>query len=62
MLAKNYGKSNTMKIREFFTKHKKEIIVTLFIFLISSLSFGLGYLVASKITNKVPIIFEKCSK
>jgi len=51
-----------MKVREFFTKYKKEIIVALFIFLISVLSFGLGYLTASKITQKVPIVFEKCSE
>jgi len=50
-----------MKVREFFTKYKKEIIVALFIFLISALSFGLGYLTASKIAQKVPIVFEQCS-
>jgi len=49
------------KIIDFFSNHKKEIIIIIFIFLISSLSFGLGYLVAAKITSPVPIIFEKCS-
>jgi uncharacterized membrane protein len=47
---------------EFLSKYKKEIIVVIFVFLIATLSFGLGYLVASKITQKVPIIFEKCSE
>ncbi len=49
------------KIKLFFSNHKKEMIIIIFIFLVSSLSFGLGYLVASKITQQVPIIFEKCS-
>lgn len=49
------------KIVDFFSRHKKEIIIIIFIFLISSLSFGLGYLVASRMTSQVPIIFEKCS-
>jgi len=46
----------------FFSKYKKERIVVIFVFLIATLSFGLGYLAASKITQKVPIIFEKCSE
>jgi hypothetical protein len=52
----------SQKIIDFFSNHKKEIIIIIFIFLISGLSFGLGYLVASQITSQVPIIFEKCSQ
>lgn len=41
--------------------YKKEIIIFLLIFLISSLSFGLGYLVNQQF-NRSPIIIEKCSE
>ncbi len=50
-----------MPIKERITNHKKNIILFLLIFLISSLSFGLGYLVNREFTH-APIIIEKCSE
>lgn len=41
-------------------EHKKDILVFLLAFLISSLSFGLGYLVNREF-NHAPIIIEKRS-
>jgi uncharacterized protein YpmB len=38
----------------------KIITIVLLLFLIVSLSFGLGYLLARE-TNRSPIIIEKCS-
>ncbi len=49
-------------MKEFLQKYKKEIIVAIFAFLIATLSFGLGYLTATKLEKNVPIIFEKCSE
>lgn len=48
------------RIREWGASHKKEIIFALIIFLVASLSFGLGYL-ANREFNHAPIIIEKCS-
>jgi|GEM_PF-541938 len=48
-------------VKEWLTEHRKEIIIFLLIFLISSLSFGLGYLVNREF-NHAPIIIEKCSE
>jgi hypothetical protein len=47
-------------LKEWVSEHRKEIIIFLLIFLISSLSFGLGYLVNREF-NHAPIIIEKCS-
>ena len=44
--------------KEWIAEHKKDIIIFLIIFLISSLSFGLGYLVNREFTHP-PIIIEK---
>jgi hypothetical protein len=41
-------------------KYKKEIILGAIVFLVSSLSFGLGYL-ANREFNHAPIIIEKCA-
>ena len=41
--------------------HWREILLFFLLFLISSISFGLGYL-ASRELNPAPIIIEKCSK
>jgi len=49
-------------MEEFFKKYKKEIVVAIFVFLIATLSFGLGYLTATKLEKTVPIVFEKCSE
>jgi len=42
-------------------KHKKDIFLFLLLFLMCSLSFGLGYLVNREF-NHAPIIIEKCSQ
>ena len=39
-------------------QHKREVIFALIIFLVASLSFGLGYL-ANREFNRAPIIIEK---
>jgi len=45
----------------FLDQHRQEIIFALIIFLISSLSFGLGYLIAQQ-NNRASIIIEKHSQ
>lgn len=45
-------------MREWIRIHKKEIVFALIIFLVASLSFGLGYL-ANREFNRAPIIIEK---
>jgi len=42
-------------------QYRKEIIFALIVFLVASLSFGLGYL-ANREFNHAPIIIEKCSE
>ncbi len=49
-----------MKIRDYAVAHKREIIFTLIIFLVATLSFGLGYL-ANREFNHAPIVIEKNS-
>ena len=49
------------QLKEWLTIHKRDIILFLLIFLISSLSFGLGYLVNREF-NHAPIMIEKCSQ
>jgi len=46
--------------RGWYYLHKKETIFFLIIFLVSTLSFGLGYLANREFTH-APIIIEKCS-
>ncbi len=41
--------------------YQKEVIFGVIIFLVASLSFGLGYL-ANREFNHAPIIIEKCSR
>lgn len=48
-------------IQEWAKERKKDIFLFLLIFLISSLSFGLGYLVNREF-NHSPIVIEKCSE
>lgn len=50
-----------MQIKEFFANNKKVIIIAVFIFLIVTISFALGYLFAVNFVQKTPIIIEKCS-
>ncbi len=47
-----------VKIKEWITWRKKEIIFASIIFLVAALSFGLGYL-ANREFNHAPIIIEK---
>jgi len=42
-------------------KNKRDIILFILIFLISTISFGLGYLVSNQV-NRAPIIIEKNSE
>lgn len=46
------------KLEIFWFNHKKEIIFILIIFLVSTISFGLGYLF-NKELNTPPIIIQK---
>jgi hypothetical protein len=41
-------------------KYKKEIILGAIVFVVASLSFGLGYL-ANREFNHAPIVIEKCT-
>ena len=49
------------KVSEYLKENRKNIILGLLLFLIVSLSFGLGYLVNREFTH-APIIIEKCSQ
>jgi len=44
--------------KQLWDQHKQEIVFVLIVFLVSSLSFGLGYLMAQQ-NNPAPIIIEK---
>jgi len=46
--------------RNWYIFYKKEIVFCAIIFLVASLSFGLGYL-ANREFNHAPIVIEKCS-
>jgi hypothetical protein len=46
------------KILNFYLNYKKEIIFILIIFLVSTISFALGYLTAQEL-NRAPIIIQK---
>ncbi|KKW46343.1 MAG: hypothetical protein UY96_C0006G0015 [Parcubacteria group bacterium GW2011_GWB1_56_8] len=46
------------RIRDWVLFYKKEVVFALIIFLVASLSFGLGYL-ANREFNHAPIIIEK---
>ncbi|HOK20694.1 MAG TPA: hypothetical protein PLB74_01325 [Candidatus Paceibacterota bacterium] len=50
-----------MQPKNVFEKNKREIIVAIFVFLIVTTSFALGYLTATHFVQKVPIVIEKCS-
>ena len=49
------------KLRDWIKFYKREIIFALIIFLVASLSFGLGYL-ANREFSRAPIIIEKSSE
>jgi hypothetical protein len=40
--------------------YKNEVLIGLFLFIVSTTSFGLGYLTFREF-NRVPIVIEKCS-
>ncbi|MEK7574014.1 MAG: hypothetical protein AAB514_00575 [Patescibacteria group bacterium] len=46
--------------QNFIQENKRNILIAFLSFLIVSLSFGLGYLLARE-TNQTPIIIEKCA-
>lgn len=48
------------KLKEVIYKYRKEIIFFLLMFLVASLSFGLGYL-SNQTFNRSPIIIQKYS-
>lgn len=48
------------RFRNWAVFYQKEVIFVSAVFLIASLSFGLGYL-ANRELNRPPIIIEKCS-
>lgn len=50
-----------IRIYNWLIFYRKEIIFGAIIFLVASLSFGLGYL-ANREFNHSPIIIEKCSQ
>ncbi len=47
-------------LRNFLIARKKEVVFGVTIFLVASLSFGLGYLVRRD-TGRAPIVIERCS-
>lgn len=47
-------------IGDWFKNHRKDIIIFLLLFLMCSLSFGLGYLINREF-NHAPIVIEKCA-
>lgn len=48
-------------IKEWIAARKNAIAVFIALFFVSSLSFGIGYLMAKE-TNRAPIVIEKCSE
>jgi len=51
-----------MQLKNAFEKNKREIIIAVFVFLIVTTSFALGYLTATHFVQKTPIVIEKCSE
>jgi len=47
-------------LKDWIIENRKDIIIFLLIFLMCSISFGLGYLVNREF-NHAPIIIEKCA-
>ena len=48
-------------LKEKLLRYRRELIFAFIIFLVSSLSFGLGYL-SNREFNRASIIIEKCSE
>ena len=55
----SYIKNKILSIKFWLLEHGKTIVIVLLVLLISSLSFGLGYLIARDIETRAPIIIEK---
>lgn len=51
-------KEQLSKLRDWLIFYKKEVVFALIIFLVATISFGLGYL-ANRELNHAPIIIEK---
>lgn len=47
-----------IRLQEWYSSHKRDLVVGALIFLIGTLGFGLGYLYAKE-DNRAPIIIEK---
>jgi len=56
----DWFKSISVRIKNWLIEHRREIILFIIAFLISTISFGLGYLMAQEF-NRAPIIIEKSS-
>lgn len=48
-------------VKKWITEHKREAVIFFLVFLVSLLSFGLGYLVNREF-SRAPIIIEKCGE
>jgi hypothetical protein len=49
------------RAREWGVKNKKEIILAILIFFVSTIGFGLGFLTAQE-SSITPIVIEQCSE
>ena len=47
-------------VKNRFLNHKREIVLFVLIFLVSTISFGLGYLFANQF-ERAPIVIEKAT-
>ncbi|MBI4159859.1 hypothetical protein HY504_01700 [Candidatus Wolfebacteria bacterium] len=54
------SKLSIISLRAWGIAHYREIFLAILLFLISSLSFGLGYL-TNREFSRAPIVIEKCS-
>ncbi len=48
------------QLKDWISTHKHDIIIFLLVFLMCSISFGLGYLVNREF-NHAPIVIEQCA-
>lgn len=50
-----------VKLQSWFQGRKEQILLAVLLFLVISVSFGLGYLIRGE-ASKAPIVIEKCSE
>ena len=50
-----------LRFQEWYSAHKRDVVVGVLIFLIGTLGFGLGYLYAKE-SNRAPIIIEQAAR